>query len=105
MIKKDSKKAKLAKKVPAKSTKKSAPKKGNLEERLSALVRNEIRPLLQMDGGDIEIVELTPKKVLKVRLKGACDGCACASVTLQYGVQHMIDEEFPGENILVELAD
>lgn len=83
----------------------SASKKNNLEKRVNDLIKNEIRPLLQSDGGDIEVVELTPKKVLKVRLKGACDGCACASVTLQYGVQHMIDEEFPNENILVELAE
>ena len=35
----------------------------------------QIRPILQRDGGDIEFVELTPENVVKVRLTGACHGC------------------------------
>ncbi len=68
-------------------------------------VASKIRPMLQMDGGDIEIVELTPKKILRVRLQGACCGCPCAAMTLQYGVQEVINSEFPKEKIRVETAE
>lgn len=58
-----------------------------------------------MDGGDIEIVELTSDKVLKVRLHGACHGCAASSMTLQYGVQNALNEEFPEEDIVLEMVE
>lgn len=58
-----------------------------------------------MDGGDIELVELTEKKILKVRLHGACVGCMASTITLQYGVQNAINEEFPDEDIQLELVE
>lgn len=58
-----------------------------------------------MDGGDIELVELTKDKILRVRLRGACVGCAMAGYTLQYGVQNTINEEFPNEDIQVLLVE
>jgi Fe-S cluster biogenesis protein NfuA len=47
---------------------------------------NEIRPYLQVDGGDLELVEVTDDGVVKVRLKGACCGCPMSQMTLSQGV-------------------
>lgn len=58
-----------------------------------------------MDGGEIEVLELTPEKVLKVRLHGACHGCGMASVTLSYGVQNALNEEFPDDDIQLEMVE
>lgn len=77
----------------------------NLLARINKCVNEKIRPFIQMDHGDIEILELTPEKVLKVRLQGACMGCAAATYTLQYGVQNTLNEEFPEEDIQVLLIE
>lgn len=53
-----------------------------------------IRPLLQADGGDIEFVALDGR-VVKVRLKGSCSGCAFASLTLQFSVERTLRQAFP----------
>lgn len=56
---------------------------------------DQIRPILQRDGGDIELVELTDDNVVKVRLKGHCAGCPGARMTLTHVVQQIIQEAFP----------
>ncbi|NQV04208.1 MAG: NifU family protein [Candidatus Omnitrophica bacterium] len=53
-----------------------------------------IRPLLQRDGGDIELVDVVDG-VVKVRLKGACMGCPMSQVTLQEGVAKALKKEVP----------
>ena len=54
----------------------------------------KVKPYLQADGGDIELVDVVDK-VVKVRLKGACAGCPGAMMTLQMGVERMVKEEVP----------
>lgn len=54
-----------------------------------------LRPYLQMDGGDMEFVEMTEDKVVKVRLKGACAGCPGAMYTLKLGVERKLKEVVP----------
>jgi Fe-S cluster biogenesis protein NfuA len=56
---------------------------------------NEIRPHLQADGGDIELVEVTEEGVVKVRLVGACSGCPGAQMTLQLGVERALKQRVP----------
>lgn len=80
-------------------------KTSNLLPKIKKCIEKNVRPFIQMDGGDIEVVELTPEKILKVRLHGACNGCPAASMTLQYGVQNAINEAFPKEDIFVEMAE
>ncbi|MDZ4676659.1 MAG: NifU family protein [Oligoflexia bacterium] len=58
-------------------------------------IDREVRPMIQGDGGDIEVVELTPENVLKVRLQGSCVNCASASMTLAFGVEERIKEYLP----------
>ncbi len=55
----------------------------------------KIRPLLQRDGGDIELVEVTDG-VVKVRLTGACKGCPMSQMTLKQGVEKFLMKEVPG---------
>jgi Fe-S cluster biogenesis protein NfuA len=54
-----------------------------------------IRPYLQMDGGDVELVEVTGDLVVKVRLTGACDGCPFSVQTLSAGIEQAIRKEVP----------
>ncbi|MGR3311543.1 MAG: NifU family protein [Candidatus Brocadiales bacterium] len=54
-----------------------------------------IRPYLQADGGDIELVDIEENGVVKVRLTGACGGCPSALVTLKQGVETKLKEEVP----------
>lgn len=55
----------------------------------------KIRPLLQRDGGDIELVEITDG-IVKVRLTGACKGCPMSQMTLKQGVERLLMKEVPG---------
>lgn len=54
----------------------------------------KIRPFLQRDGGDIELVEIN-EGVVKVRLKGACGSCPMGMMTLKMGVEKTLKQEFP----------
>ena len=54
----------------------------------------EVRPQLQADGGDIELVDVK-NGVAKVKLKGACNGCPMSAMTLQYGVINCIKKQVP----------
>ena len=55
----------------------------------------KIRPMLQRDGGDIELVGVNDG-VVKVRLTGACKGCPMSQMTLKQGVEKMLLKEVPG---------
>lgn len=64
-----------------------------LEDRVTKVL-DAIRPGLQMDGGDIELVGIEDG-VVKVRLTGACAGCPMSMMTLQMGVERAIKREVP----------
>jgi len=55
----------------------------------------KVRPALQRDGGDVELVEVTEDGVVKVRLQGACQGCPMAQMTLQMGIERVLKEMVP----------
>ncbi len=57
-------------------------------------VLDEIRPNLQADGGDIELVGVEDG-VVKVRLKGSCAGCPMSQMTLTFGVEKVLKERIP----------
>lgn len=54
-----------------------------------------IRPHLQMDGGDLEIVGMTADNILKVRLLGACEACPMSFMTMKAGVEHSVKMAVP----------
>ncbi|WP_291323746.1 NifU family protein [Desulfonatronospira sp.] len=58
-------------------------------------VLEKIRPSLQADGGDVELVEVTDDNVVKVQLQGACKGCPMSQMTLKNGIERLIMQELP----------
>jgi len=54
----------------------------------------KIRPALQADGGDVELVDVSDG-VVKLRLRGACAGCPMATMTLQHGIERVLKEQVP----------
>jgi Fe-S cluster biogenesis protein NfuA len=58
-------------------------------------VLDQIRPALQADGGDVELVEVTDDGVVKVALQGACRGCPMSQLTLSNGVERVLKEQIP----------
>ena len=55
-----------------------------------------IRPALQMDGGDIELVGVSEEGVVQVKLSGACDSCSISWLTLKGGVERILKDRVPG---------
>jgi Fe-S cluster biogenesis protein NfuA len=70
------------------------PEARNMKEQVAAVLE-EIRPNLQADGGDIELVDVVDG-VVKVRLKGACAGCPMSQMTLAHGVERVLKDRIPG---------
>jgi Fe-S cluster biogenesis protein NfuA len=64
----------------------------------------QIRPVLQRDGGDVELVEVTEEGVVKVRLTGACHGCPMAQMTLQMGIERVLKEAVPSVSAVEAVA-
>ena len=58
-------------------------------------VLEKIRPSLQRDGGDVELVNITEDGVVQVRLQGHCAGCAHAQMTLKMGIERAIQQFVP----------
>ncbi|MCS7279519.1 MAG: NifU family protein [Thermodesulfobacteriaceae bacterium] len=55
----------------------------------------KVRPMLQADGGDVELVEVTEDGIVKVRLKGACGCCPMSMITLKAGIERYLKREIP----------
>jgi Fe-S cluster biogenesis protein NfuA len=62
-----------------------------------------IRPNLQADGGDVELVEVTAEGVVKVRLVGACGHCPMSTMTLKMGIERTLMEQVPGVKEVVSV--
>jgi Fe-S cluster biogenesis protein NfuA len=74
-----------------------------MREKVEAII-NEIRPMLQADGGDIELVDVEDG-VVKVRLRGACAGCPGAQMTLKMAVERRLKEQVPEVKRVEPVAD
>jgi Fe-S cluster biogenesis protein NfuA len=59
-------------------------------------VLGKVRPMLQRDGGDVELVDVQDDGVVKVRLTGACSGCPMSTMTLKNAIEETIKKEVPG---------
>ncbi len=64
-------------------------------EQIKIVVEKEVRPMLQADGGDIEVVDITESGVVRVRLQGNCQNCAASAMTLSSAVELRIKDHFP----------
>ncbi|MBC15810.1 MAG: hypothetical protein CL942_02030 [Desulfovibrio sp.] len=58
-------------------------------------VLEKVRPMLQSDGGDVELVNVTDAGVVQVRLTGACKGCPMSQMTLKNGIERIVLKEVP----------
>ncbi len=67
--------------------------KESIEDRVQKAIQ-ELRPNLQADGGDIELLGVE-KGIVKVRLKGACAGCPMSTMTIQWGVEKFLKKKIP----------
>ena len=67
----------------------------NIKAKIQKVLDEEIRPKLQMDGGDAELAEVTDAGVVKVRLKGHCVGCPMAGLTIFMTVEGILKEKVP----------
>ena len=65
-----------------------------MKEKVAAALEG-IREMLQADGGDLELVEITADGVVRVRLKGACACCPGAQMTLKQGVEKRLKQLVP----------
>ena len=65
-----------------------------MEERIKAVLET-IRPALQADGGDVELVDVTEDGVVKLRLTGACHGCPMSRVTLHHWIEKELRDNVP----------
>lgn len=70
-------------------------KQPSLLEKAKLLIDEHIRPMIQSDGGDIEVVELTSSGVLRIRLVGACSQCSAAPMTVSFGIEAHIRDLLP----------
>ncbi|WP_054029410.1 NifU family protein [Desulfatitalea tepidiphila] len=66
-----------------------------MKEKVEAAIAR-IRPMLQADGGNVELIDVTDDGIVKVRLQGACAGCPMSQMTLKNGIERIIKETVPG---------
>ena len=79
------------------------PQEDTLEQKVKRII-DSIRPTLQHDGGDVELVSVEADNTVRVRLQGACRGCPGAQMTLKMGIERLLKERLP-EVKQVEAAD
>jgi Fe-S cluster biogenesis protein NfuA len=65
-----------------------------MREKVEAVL-NQIRPGLQMDGGDVELVDVADDGTVTLKLVGACAGCPMSQMTLQMGIENVLKEQVP----------
>lgn len=66
----------------------------DVRERVRKIL-NLIRPAVQADGGDLELVDITPAGMVQIRLHGACVGCPSSSITLRVGIERNLKAHVP----------
>ncbi|GIW76189.1 MAG: NifU family protein [Phycisphaerae bacterium] len=84
------------------STTDSSDSHKSLKERVQHVI-DRIRPAVQGDGGDIELVDVVGDTV-KIRFHGACHGCPSSTMTLQYGIERNIREKIPEVKAVIPVA-
>lgn len=65
-----------------------------MKEKVEAALK-KVRPSLQADGGDVELVDITPDGIVRVKLTGACGCCPMSQMTLKMGIEEVIKKEVP----------
>ncbi|RCV65790.1 Fe-S cluster biogenesis protein NfuA, 4Fe-4S-binding domain [Methanophagales archaeon] len=76
-----------------------------MQEEVKGVIEKDIRPLLEMEGGSIELVGVDDDGVVKVRLTGACAGCPMSQYTLVNFVEATLKDKVPGVKQVVAADD
>ncbi len=66
----------------------------SLRQRVSEVIET-LRPMIQGDGGDVELVDVSDEGVVQVRFLGACIGCGAAGITLSQGIERNLKKQVP----------
>lgn len=66
-------------------------------------VLETVRPALQADGGDVELVDVAEDGTVSVRLKGACGSCPMSTMTLKMGIERTLKDKIPGVKTVVQV--
>ncbi len=66
-------------------------------------VLNQVRPALQADGGDVELVDVSDEGIVSVRLTGACGSCPMSTMTLKMGIEKTLMENLPAVKEVVQV--
>jgi len=74
-----------------------------MKEKVEEAIK-QVRPMLQRDGGDIELVGVEQDGTVKVRLKGACGSCPMSTMTLKMGVEKFLKQQVPSVKEVVQVA-
>ena len=69
--------------------------RNELLSRIEAVLDEQIRPGLRADGGDVEVVGIDDDRIVQVRMRGACQGCPSAIMTLTMGIEATLKAQFP----------
>jgi Fe-S cluster biogenesis protein NfuA len=77
-------------------------KEADVKEKVQKVI-DEIRPALEADGGNIELVEVGEDGVVKVRLMGACGSCPMSQLTLKRGIEARLKAKVPGVKEVVSV--
>jgi Fe-S cluster biogenesis protein NfuA len=73
-----------------------------MKEKVEAAI-SKVRPALQADGGNVELVDVSADGIVKVKLTGACGSCPMSQMTLKMGIERVIKEEVPEVKEVVAL--
>lgn len=66
-----------------------------MQEQVSQVI-DQLRPVIQADGGDLELLSVSTDGVVTLRLQGSCTGCGSAAATLRSGIERWIRRKVPG---------
>ena len=66
-----------------------------MQEQVRGVI-DKLRPVIQADGGDLELIDVSEDGVVTLRLKGSCTGCGSAAATLRNGIERWIRSKVPG---------
>ncbi len=73
-----------------------------MKERVQEVL-NQVRPALQADGGDVELVEVSEEGIVSVKLTGACGSCPMSTMTLKMGIEKTLMENIPEVKEVVQV--
>jgi Fe-S cluster biogenesis protein NfuA len=81
----------------------TTPDQSSIKDRVQNVI-NLIRPAVQADGGDIELVDVVDNGVVQIRFHGACHGCPSSTMTLQMGIERNLREKVPEVTQVIPVA-